>query len=173
MARNFWIGRGRDEHRVAALGGRYVDYAFTSGMEGQLDEITAERAERSQVLRRFWDDFFQACSSAEQISMREVSGPGNKKDCDRMPLSSPPSGMKQRFPARHAATFPSRIIALLSLSLHTHAIAPRSSKGWTERLGRGSFRPGPMGGRRGPAPNADRLVWYWLPCPQLLSGSKR
>ncbi len=36
---------------------RYVEYDFTAGLEGQLDDISAGDAEYRQVLRDFWADF--------------------------------------------------------------------------------------------------------------------
>ena len=36
---------------------RYVQYDFTAGLEGQLDDISAGQADYQQVLRDFWADF--------------------------------------------------------------------------------------------------------------------
>jgi DNA topoisomerase-1 len=36
---------------------RYVEYDFTAGLEGQLDDISAGEAEYLEVLRAFWADF--------------------------------------------------------------------------------------------------------------------
>ena len=36
---------------------RYVGYDFTAGLEGQLDDISADKASYLQVLRDFWADF--------------------------------------------------------------------------------------------------------------------
>jgi DNA topoisomerase-1 len=36
---------------------RYVEYDFTAGLEGQLDDISAGNADYQAVLRAFWEDF--------------------------------------------------------------------------------------------------------------------
>lgn len=51
---------------------RYVDYNFTSALEDQLDEITAERATRTAVLTEFWAPFHAACAAAMDVPKKDV-----------------------------------------------------------------------------------------------------
>lgn len=52
----------------------YVDYAFTSGLEQQLDEVSAGRAQWKDVLAGFWGPFQGVVQGMAGISVTQVSG---------------------------------------------------------------------------------------------------
>ncbi|EMD83741.1 type I DNA topoisomerase [Pacificimonas flava] len=52
---------------------RYVEYDFTAGLEGQLDEISAGDAEYKAVLRAFWQDFFPKTQEIMELKPSEVT----------------------------------------------------------------------------------------------------
>ncbi|MGQ5702605.1 type I DNA topoisomerase [Sandaracinobacteroides sp. A072] len=51
---------------------RYVEYDFTAGLEGQLDDISAGDAEYLAVLRNFWEDFQPRTREVLERSPMEV-----------------------------------------------------------------------------------------------------
>jgi DNA topoisomerase-1 len=50
----------------------YVDYAFTSGLEQQLDEVSAGRAQWKEVLAGFWGPFQGVVQGMAGISVTQV-----------------------------------------------------------------------------------------------------
>ena len=52
--------------------GRYVQYDFTAGLEEQLDEVSAGKADWRAVLRAFWTDFSAAIEGTRELRVSEV-----------------------------------------------------------------------------------------------------
>ncbi|MEM9048548.1 MAG: type I DNA topoisomerase [Pseudomonadota bacterium] len=51
---------------------RYVGYDFTAGLEEELDDITAGKADWQEVLNRFWRDFRAAVDETAELRITDV-----------------------------------------------------------------------------------------------------
>jgi len=51
---------------------KYVEYDFTASLEEELDDITAQKIEWKEVLRRFWKDFSAAVDETKPLRITEV-----------------------------------------------------------------------------------------------------
>jgi DNA topoisomerase-1 len=51
---------------------RYVDTGFTAGLEEQLDEISAGKADWRAVMRVFWEEFSKAVAATKDLSIGDV-----------------------------------------------------------------------------------------------------
>ena len=51
---------------------RYVDYHFTAALEAQLDDVSEGKLPWKQVLRDFWDPFYQTIQSCQDLTVAQV-----------------------------------------------------------------------------------------------------
>lgn len=51
---------------------RYVSYDFTAGLEEELDDVSAGKADYREVLARFWRDFSAAVADTSELRITEV-----------------------------------------------------------------------------------------------------
>ena len=51
---------------------RYVEYDFTAGLEGQLDDISAGKIGWKEVLRAFWQDFTGAVGATKELRVTDI-----------------------------------------------------------------------------------------------------
>ncbi|MGR3464968.1 type I DNA topoisomerase [Limimaricola sp.] len=51
---------------------RYAEYDFTAGLEEQLDDVSAGKADYKELLARFWRDFSAAIAETSELRITEV-----------------------------------------------------------------------------------------------------